>query len=88
MTAAVCGFKSVSGDQAWFRRLLVRGKLRRFGMGFTLIELMTLLAIVGVVSAYAIPVYLDYLARSGVGEGLSRASSARLAVAENAAERV
>jgi type IV pilus assembly protein PilA len=81
MTVAVCGFKSVDSGKAWFRRLLIRGKLRRFGMGFTLI----VLAIVGVVAAYAIPAYQDYLAHSRVGEGLSLASSARLAVAENAA---
>src|ERR1700688_3558191 len=59
---------------------------RRIGKyGFTLVELMIVLAIVGVVAAYAIPAYQDYLARSRVGEGLSLAASAKLAVAENAA---
>jgi len=50
-------------------------------LGFTPIELMIVLAIVGVIAAYAIPAYQDYLARSRVGEGLSLATSARLAVA-------
>ncbi|MGN6233664.1 MAG: pilin [Trinickia sp.] len=57
----------------------------RARLGFTLIELMIVLAIVGIVAAYAVPAYQNYLARSRVGEGLSLVSGARLAVAENAA---
>ena len=66
-------------------RALARLARRWAAPGFTLIELMIVLAIVGVIAAYAIPAYQDYLARSRVGEGLSLASAARLAVAENAA---
>lgn len=54
-------------------------------MGFTLIELMIVLAIIALTAAYAVPAYQDYVARSRVGEGLSLASVARLSVAENAA---
>ncbi|WP_374729757.1 pilin [Caballeronia humi] len=72
--------EAASGLQ-WFRKR----STERLAAGFTLIELMIVLAIVGVVAAYAIPAYQDYLARSRVGEGMSLASSARLAVAENSA---
>ncbi len=61
----------------------LRGVRKRAARGFTLIELMIVLAIVGVIAAYAIPAYQDYLAHSRVGEGMALGASAGLAVAEN-----
>ena len=61
-----------------------RSIARRAQAGFTLIELMIVVAIIGILAAVALPAYQDYTARSKVSELLIMTAPAKLAVSETA----
>ena len=57
---------------------------RSMQKGFTLIELMIVVAIIGILAAVALPAYQDYTVRAKVSEVVLAASSAKTAIAESA----
>ena len=58
--------------------------MKRLQQGFTLIELMIVVAIIGILAAVALPAYQDYTTRSKMSEVMLMAAPAKLAVSETA----
>ena len=64
----------------------IRKSVKAVQKGFTLIELMIVVAIIGILAAVALPAYQDYTVRAKVSEAILALSSAKSAVAESFAQ--
>jgi type IV pilus assembly protein PilA len=64
------------------RKLTMNIQIKKAQQGFTLIELMIVVAIIGILAAVAIPAYQDYVTRAKWGKAVAAVESIKLAIAE------
>jgi len=62
--------------------------MKRVQQGFTLIELMIVVAIVGILAAIALPAYQDYVIRSKMSEGVAAIAACKTSISEYTATKV
>ncbi|QRN41816.1 MAG: prepilin-type N-terminal cleavage/methylation domain-containing protein [Neisseriaceae bacterium] len=61
--------------------------MKKLQKGFTLIEMMIVLVIIGIMAAFALPKFQEYIAKAQVAEGIQMATNAKISITDNLQNR-